>query len=138
MAMVSGLYYVGDLCYVLKNQWEEVCGITIVKQQCLEGQFVLPSKGVVFAMYGTAYGDGEYKDTTGRSYCVDSGSIGCIPLSACDMTEEQIREEGLGQVLAFGERFNTYSDGSTIHFGTVSIDTGYTEEEDEDPSPGEY
>ena len=123
MAMVSGLYYVGDLCYVLKNQWEEVCGITIVKQQCLEGQFVLPSKGVVFA---------------GRSYCVDSGSIGCIPLSACDMTEEQIREEGLGQVLAFGERFNTYSDGSTIHFGTVSIDTGYTEEEDEDPSPGEY
>ena len=76
--MNSGKYYVGDLCYVFSDEeWEKVCALIIDGHTCKEGEFQLED-GRQFAIYNTAYGDGRYYDEQGRSYSVDSGSIGCI------------------------------------------------------------
>jgi hypothetical protein len=75
--MKAGTYYVGDLCYVLHDEWDEVCELIIKDNVCLDGEFTLRD-GRRFAIYGTAYGDGNYFDQNGKSYDVDAGSIGCI------------------------------------------------------------
>lgn len=138
MTMIPGTYYVGDLCYVAgcgENKdkgldWDQVCALTIVKDYgCISGEFNLPD-GRRFAMYGTAWGDGCYRDRERREYCVDSGTIGCIRIEDLGMTEEEVRKEllmprgdMLGQIIEFAEPFTTECDGKVIYFGTVAIDT---------------
>ena len=122
MSLPAGTYYVGDLCYVLKNSWDAVCNMVIADRDCLDGEFKLPD-GRVFAMYNTAFGDGLYNDQYGNEYCVDSGSIGCIRLDDCDVNLEKIIDDGLGKTFQFANSFKTYSDGRTINIGRVCIDT---------------
>jgi hypothetical protein len=134
----KGTYYVGDLCYVFTDkQWDEVCDITIDNGDCLSGTFKL-NEGCEFALYGTAYGDGEYPDGKGRTYPVDSGSIGCVEKNAkfihSGKLEEAIRK-GLGHLIEMDSEFTTgYNDEeqTEIYFGDVVIMTGYDEDEDED------
>jgi hypothetical protein len=79
--MPEGIYYIGDLCYVMDDaEWLEVCDLTIQGSRVIDGEFQLKD-GRRFAMYGTAYGDGTYYDQYGHSYSVDSGSIGCIRMA---------------------------------------------------------
>jgi len=127
--MKAGKYYVGDLCYVLGDRWDEVCDLIIVGHNCLDGEFELKD-GTKFAIYGTAYGDGVYPDQHGNGYPVDSGSIGCVLVD--DITEGEL-DEGLGNIFDFKESFTTDSDDGVIMIGDVVIDTrGESEEEDLD------
>lgn len=124
MTMNSGTYWIGDLCYVLKDNWNEVCDIVIDGGSCLEGEFKL-SNGVAFAMYNTKYGDGEYYDDSNLSYPVDSGSLGCVLLEHVD-GDCQL---SLGRIVEFQESFRTGNDANgTIFFGegsgSVRIYTG--------------
>jgi len=134
MAMPAGTYYVGDLCYVMNDAWDEVCGLTIKGHDCLEGEFTLKD-GRRFAMYSTKYGDGVYYDQDGGSYSVDAGSIGCILMS--DIKDPNPFVKG-GQEKFFGSEFSTSAIAGTIHFGAVAIDTGGSDyyddlyEDDED------
>jgi hypothetical protein len=119
MMFPAGKYWVGDLCYVMHNEWDEVCKLTIKDNECLEGVFTL-ANGTRFAMFKTAWGDGCYEDQTGREYAVDSGSIGCVAVDA--ITEEEIRED-LGNIIEFTEPFYVSTNGEELRFGKVYIDT---------------
>lgn len=136
MSMKPGKYWVGDLCYALGDQWDEVCDITI-KDECMSGEFAL-FDGTPFAMYGTKWGDGCYPDRQGRGYPVDSGTIGCISVDYL-LKHHGLPREGFGHVIDFPHEFETSRENNgMIHIGHVSIDTGNNtdweidEDEDED------
>jgi hypothetical protein len=124
MTMPAGKYYVGDLCYVLHDEWDECCDLFFENRndhQCNEGEFTLKD-GRRFATYNTAYGDGGYFDEQGREYSVDSGGIGCIKLLDIDLVSGSNYVDG-GQVIDFPNDFETaYQDGKII-IGHVVIET---------------
>lgn len=118
MILQKGVYYIGDLCYVMDDEWEELCDLIEGHQYPDEGLFRL-SDGRQFAIFNTAYGDGEYYDKEDRTYLVDSGTIGCIKV-------EHIKkdlDERLGNVVEMPHDFYCYSDGKTIYFGELAIQT---------------
>jgi len=130
-----GTYYVGDLCYVVKDdEWENYCDRSFPDDGYEHIGIFENYDGIGYATFGTKYGDGEYFDQYGDSYAVDSGSIGCIPISAVadkyDM-DEIIR---LGNIVSFNEPFYCEYDDETgtIRIGHVEIVTGQSEDEDED------
>lgn len=116
-----GDYYVGDLCYVLRNEWDEVCSLTIKEHSCLDGVFTL-ANGTKFATYGTAYGDGVYIDQKGHKYPVDAGLIGCVAVKDLDanILKNNIH---LGNIIKFDKPFTTNEDQGVIVIGNLSIDT---------------
>lgn len=130
MTMSAGQYYVGDLCYVIE-EWDDVCSLIINDSGILDGEFELPD-GRRFAIYGTAYGDGVYKDQFGHEYCVDSGSIGCILVEDISRKDYVGRIDGfLGHFHTFDKPFQTYSEDGKLVFGNVRIDTDPKYEEEE-------
>jgi hypothetical protein len=84
--MKAGKYYIGDLCYVMHDQWDEFCDITIDDRVCKEGEFRLKN-GTNFATYGTQYGDGTFYDQNKYEYGVDAGLLGCIRVEDIDDPE---------------------------------------------------
>lgn len=126
--MPAGRYYVGDLCYVMTDkEWDQFCGITIKGNQCLDGEFEMPD-GRKFATYGTAWGDGCYRDQFGNEYSVDAGLIGCIRVE--DIKAEKYDNiEELGTIHEFLSDFVTCGGrgepnwSGTIQFGRVAIET---------------
>ena len=128
--MVKGEYYVGDLCYVLHEEWDEVCRLLFAGRDdhgCNQGEFNL-SDGRRIAIYNTKYGDGSYQDQNGREYSVDAGSIGCILLEDIDVDHPD-NFVGDGQCITFDQEFYTGELDGKIMFGSVSIETDYVEEE---------
>lgn len=125
--MRSGIYYVGDLCYVMHPQWKEVCNLMFAcdGNTVLDGEFNL-ANGVRFALHSTAYGDGTYRDQQGREYPVDAGLIGCIRIA--DVYDPEWWLEGM-QTVEFTQSFELKYDDGVINFvganGKVllSIDT---------------
>ena len=135
--MPAGKYYVGDLCYVMHPEWDEVCNLFFADRTdhgCNEGEFTL-ADGRRFACFNTAYGDGEYFSNMGTSHSVDAGSIGCILLN--DIRDDTYADlSSLGAIIDFPEPFETGTDGSTLTFGKVTIETA--PEYDYDDEGGEY
>lgn len=133
--MKAGTYYVGDLCYVMKDRWDEFCTITIVENDCLEGEFQLLD-GIKFASYSTLHGDGLYRDKEGRQYPVDAGLIGCIRVEDIPLSfwQENRGDVSCGNVIEFPHDFSTESFQGRMHFGHVYIDTAeeFYEEEEKD------
>jgi hypothetical protein len=127
--LAAGIYYIGDLCYVLSNRWDEFCDLTIDGNNCKEGAFTM-ADGTQFVTFGTAYGDGTYLDQEGNEYPVDAGLIGCV---LADKVDSDARLS-LGKVHTFENDVWAYSDGTVLTFGHVSIDTdpSFEEEEEED------
>jgi hypothetical protein len=122
--MNPGQYYVGDLCYILEDRWDEVCDIICTRNEggsLKEGEFTLLD-GTKFAVYRTKWGDGIYQDQNGKDYPVDAGIIGCIAVKDI-MAEDQNVGLQLGQVFDFKFSFNTAKDDSVIRFAQVLIDT---------------
>lgn len=121
--MEAGRYYVGDLCYVLHEVWDEVCDLTFDKQgRMLDGEHYLKD-GRKFALYSTKYGDGTYYDAQGRKYFVDAGSIGCILEDDLDLKKHGNDTSG-GQIIEFARDFVTGDNNGQLLFGTVLIETG--------------
>ena len=138
MGAQSFYYYVGDLCYVMHDEWDEICNLAFGRDG-MEGKHQL-ADGRTFAIYGTAYGDGTYFDSSDldRTYSVDSGTVGIIEVK--DITDPEflcVVASGLGHVIELPQKLEdmdcSYSNG-TIWFGDFAIITGfeYGEEEDED------
>lgn len=125
MTMPAGLYYIGDLCYVMNDEWDDVCSLLFAGRDdggCNEGEFVL-ADGRRFAIYNTVYGDGSYRDADGNSYSVDSGSIGCIRIEDIRLTDKN--DIGSGVAITFTDPFETSGEGAVLKFGYVEIDTSY-------------
>ena len=134
-------YYVGDLCYVMHDEWTEVCNLTLAPDAPDEIFFTLDD-GREFIMMSTAYGDGCYNDQEGRPYSVDSGTIGAI---RTDYLNAEELADAIGRGLGHLHTFNRVLDGldaddanGVLHFGDsdVIIDTAGDMDEDED-SEGE-
>ena len=127
MSMPAGQYWIGDLCYVMHKEWNEVCDITIDDHGCKSGEFTLKD-GRRFAIYGTAFSDRSYYARKYRKYGVDSGTIGCILVS--DINEDEDIKSG--HIVDFPEEFITLSREGIIYFDDLAIDTDPSYEWDED------
>ena len=130
MTMPAGTYYVGDLCYVIGDEdWDEVCSVTFEPNtgEAREGEFNLSNK-VRFAMFGTAYGDGEYRDQQNRRYLVDSGTIGCVRIK--DLVDRN--DTGGGNVVEFKHPFEVGAKNGTLTFGDIVINTRDDDWEDQE------
>jgi hypothetical protein len=122
--MKAGKFYIGDLCYVMHNEWEEACNLMFDPMNGAHGEGIFKLKdGREFAIFGTAHGDGSYLDQNGREYAVDSGSIGCI---LADSLTEEIRYD-LANVVEIKNDFTPYSNNGTLYFGDVKIETDWFE-----------
>lgn len=130
MTMPAGEYYVGDLCYVMHDAWQEVCDNMFEAEKVSDGyrapavygEFTL-ADGRRYALYPTYFGDGQYQDQQGRSYAVDSGTIGCILLSDLDSEEEANAKASLGNLVRFDRDFDTSEESGLIRIGDVHIET---------------
>jgi len=130
MTMPAGRYYIGDLCYVMHPEWDEVCDLFFPANhppRGVEGEFTLKD-GRRFASFSTAYGDGTYYSNINTEHSVDAGIIGCIRVEDIRDTEYD-DPESLGAFVDFDKPFEVSSDGSSLVFGHVVIETSYDEEE---------
>ena len=142
--MPAGKYYCGDLCYVMHDEWDEVCGLFFEGRDdhgCNQGIFQLKD-GRKFASFNTKWGDGGYRDQYGRSYGVDAGLIGCIAIKDINLDSGDNFTRN-GQVIEFDRDFEVHGgtglsrsewDG-VIRIGNVTIktdDDGEFEEEEEE------
>ena len=133
MTMPAGRYYIGDLCYVMHDEWNECCDLFFPPGDNTgrgrEGEFALKD-GRRFASFGTAYGDGTYRSNIGTDHCVDSGSIGCILVSDIrDTTYNADRIAELGAIVEFDRPFEVSEDQGLLIFGHVQIETAGDDEE---------
>jgi hypothetical protein len=136
MPTSTARYYVGDLCYVMNPEWSEVCDLTFPDHTTeVTGKLQL-ADGRKFAIYGTAHGDGTYRDFYGHSYSVDSGTLGIIKVD--DITDPEFQnaiDNGLGHIIELPEEFETlncgYDDG-VVCFGHIEIITSFGPDEDEE------
>lgn len=123
-----GKYWIGDLCYVMSDVWDEFCDKTIVEHNCIDGEMIIAGK--LIAQYKTKYGDGLYRDENGNNYGVDAGLIGCIRVE--DITDPKA-DLKLGRVVEFNRSFRTGSDeDGVIFFDDVRIATGDSAYDDYD------
>lgn len=125
--MPAGEYYIGDLCYVMHKEWDEVCSLFFkgnTNGSCNQGEFVLKD-GRRFAGYNTKWGDGEYRDQFNNRYLVDSGCIGCILVS--DIVEMDKRNIDLGNVIKMTKEFDTSNIDGLISFNNITIETNDVE-----------
>lgn len=129
--MPAGKYWVGDLCYVMHEEWDEVCGLFFKDRNdhgCNEGIFTLKD-GRKFVSFNTKWGDGGYYDEAGNEYGVDAGLIGCILVS--DITNNGEDHFEGGHVHEFTSPFNCSGGRSdqgrdwdgVIRIGNVEIAT---------------
>jgi|688.fasta_scaffold143817_2 hypothetical protein len=113
LTMPAGQYWVGDLCYVLRDQWQEVCEILAGG---VNGVHTLED-GTQFACFSTAWGDGIYEDGSCNDYAVDAGIIGCVLAG-------KVNHGGAwGHVHTFRRPFPVGRTGGVIRFGRIAIDT---------------
>jgi hypothetical protein len=131
MTMPAGRYYVGDLCYVMHDRWDEFCSLTCSGNNVLDGEFNLKD-GTRFATFTTRWGDGCYYDEQGNDYPVDAGLIGCINVR--DIAVSEFGNIVNGRVFEFDKDFAVSSENGVIRIGNVVIDTDAEDidEEEED------
>lgn len=119
ITMPPGRYYIGDLCYLLQDEWDECCELFFAGRTdhgANQGGFTLKD-GRNFVCYNTAYGDGEYFDNYGRAYGVDAGCIGLMAVP------EGTHVEG-GHIVNFKNAFECSKEGrGTMYFGDIVIRT---------------
>jgi hypothetical protein len=126
----AGEYYIGDLCYVMNAEWNEVCDLMFTDaDDMVEGDLSL-TDGRRFFLASTAYGDGTYNDNKGNHYDVDSGSIGIIAVK--DIAPTDLENIDSGAVHTFETEFNIIAHAGLFDFGDVVIDTAYEDSEDDE------
>ena len=115
--MKAGRYWVGDLCYIMPDEeWREVCRFMGNGSEPIEGVFRLGEhEGAIF---GTAHGDGVYRDQFKNSYGVDSGTIGIFPAGV--FGGQFVLG---GHFIDFPEDFEVSSDRGNMKFGHIKIKT---------------
>jgi len=137
MTMPAGKYYIGDLCYVMHDAWDECVDLFFPPDEQgfpggAEGEFVLKD-GRRFASFGTAYGDGTYRSNLNTFHSVDSGSIGCIRVEDIrDNTYDPEKIKELGAIVEFDQPFEVSADQSLLIFGHVEIETAADDDEEYD------
>lgn len=130
----AGTYRLGDPCYSVPDdrwsEWLQAAGLSNEKRNLYATLDGFPVLGL-----GTQYGDGEYLDQRGRTYGVDAGLIGLVPVDLPGLREDypDPEQNGVYHVVSFDQpvRCIRYEDG-TLVFGDITIPTGDVEDEDEE------
>ena len=126
----AGEYYIGDLCYVMHAEWNDVCN-RLHQNERVESAFSIADGRTIF-IASTAYGDGKFCDDRFGVYPVDSGTIGVIALN--DISADDQKNITSGTVYTFNSEFNITAEGGIFNIGGILIDTKYNpydEEEEE-------
>lgn len=125
----AGRYYIGDLCYVMHKEWEEVINLMYPNRSndSVEGELTL-ADGRRFFYGSTAWGDGEFCDNRYGRYPVDAGLIGIIAVD--NIAPEETENLQNGMVYTFEEDFSVYTCGGSYDFGGVLINTDWEDEEE--------
>lgn len=126
----AGKYYVGDLCYVLGDLWDEVCSLIIVGNDLVgQGEVLTLKNGTKFVYFNTAYGDGTYRDDELLySFSVDAGMIGAVLVNAEDV--DMSEAEDLGAEVVFDHDWTAYKeDTGVMWFGDIRINTAHEEDD---------
>lgn len=122
-------WFVGDLCYVMDDVWNEVCNLIFPSGgHGVYGKHTLRD-GRSFVVFSTYFGDGVYPDQFGNSYPVDAGLIGAIRKS--DIRDRAVRPDlGTFHVMTPSDVFNgSYEkDGTIVIGGKVCIETRFDED----------
>ena len=129
--MPSGLYYLGDLCYVIQDRelWDKMC------EEHFSGDFngkFTTAENLTVWNCSTYYGDGCFEDQDGYFYPVDSGSIGIILID--DNYRELLKyeqvaplqsleDDELGRVKLFDDEFEVWYENGIFYFGEIAINT---------------
>jgi hypothetical protein len=124
----AGEYYIGDLCYVMGNEWDEVVELMFPTERSEQGELTL-ADGRKFFYGSTAYGDGSYGDNRGGTYPVDAGNIGIIATN--DISETDKESVQCGTVYTFDEPFEVTAHAGLFKFGDIVIDTAYEKIDDD-------
>lgn len=126
----AGKYFLSDPCYVIQDdEWDG--WLTATGNDNRQSVFIGQTPTGAWAMaFSTAFGDGVYADGQGRTYGVDSGMIGLVPVDYNPTAGEEIVE--------FATDVECYIEepgsGHILHFGSVAIRTGDTDDDDDDYS----
>lgn len=115
--MKAGVYYVGDLCYVIKdNLWQEFLKSYFDKEKTFHGS--------PFWMESTENGDGNFLDNYGRSYLVDSGAIGVVGVDSefIDLAKlARTVNDGYGNLKVITEDFEPVQENGVFDFGGLKL-----------------
>ena len=119
MKLKAGKYWVGDLCYILQRaeDWNQICAFMGSGSKPKTGIFSL--NGREGAIFGTAYGDGCYRDQDGNEYGVDSGTLGLFP---AEFASGRFADGGV--IHDFPEDFSVSCVKGEMRFGHLRIPTG--------------
>ena len=129
MKFKAGTYYVGDVCYVIKDEdWMPLLEKSKFFNCQGSGQWEGEYNECPMFVASTAYGDGTYHDEEGRGYAVDAGVIGIMSVDA--ITTNPFGEGG--QVITFDEDFEVSWEAGDFQFGHIHIDTRDEEEDEEE------
>lgn len=109
----AGEYWLGDPCYAVPDElWDSL----LESSDFFNLPVGLAGKHKVLA-FGTAYGDGMYRDQLGNMYPVDAGLIGLVPVELA-----KANPFGMKRVKFIREERCTGDDG-VMQFGEYKINT---------------
>ena len=125
-------YYIGDLCYVMHDAWDEVCALLFpdYSDGMTDGELEL-ADGRKFIIFSTCYGDGSYRDQNGNSYSVDSGTIGAIKVDDIRDTNPYLEGGTIHEFAAEIDGNDCWSENGELGFYKVVINTGDSDYDDE-------
>lgn len=122
MEFPAGRYWIGDLCYVIRDEWKEFCAKVFGNHDQENVGKIELDDGTVTWFHFTAYGDGTYFDQFGNMYGVDAGLIGIIAVH--DIKDHSQNYIGGGNLHTFDAPFTVNYVDSTFYFDDVRIYTG--------------
>lgn len=131
--MPAGTYYVGDPCYAIRDKWDSLLNHTECNFFEAGGNgAALIFEGHPVCAFGTAYGDGTYRDDNGNRYGVDAGLLGVV---AAELVDNE-RAWELGRKVEFKHNFTCLvveqGDSHKICLGSIAIETGDDQDDDDE------
>ena len=131
MSLKPGTYFIGDPCYIIKDElWSDYCDMLQS-----EGMGILKFKDIELFVSSTQYGDGMYSASgIDTEFPVDAGLIGATPFEPSivkALTESEAMR--LGAIVVFNTSFSCIEcdNVGTITIGHISIETGDGDEFDD-------
>lgn len=125
----AGKYVLGDPCYAVPDDcWDDLLESCDYFRSPI-GHITLDyTKKFQVLGFGTRWGDGCYAGSDGKSYPVDAGLIGLVPIELV----ENILEHS-DYIVTFKKNTVCRSDGDgKLYFGSIVIDTDPDEENEND------
>lgn len=129
VTMPPGTYFLGDPCYAIDDRetWDSFLHMAWANEDAYSAGLILATidDQPVLGM-STLYGDGGYQDQYGaRTFAVDAGMIGLVPVALVERYSDKSREEldRLGLFISTSEPLRCTSMGGTLSFGDIRIET---------------